>query len=196
MIALTGTTLALFGAGIALGVAGICTALGLMAAGISGAGAVAESKENFKNAMILQAMPQTQTIYAFITALFIVMGTGILMSDTEQATARTAQIAALNESYGNQLTMANVTALGVGNAGKGIPLETGLLMLGAGLMVAFTSVSAVFQGRISAAGIASCARNPDAFAPSIVFSGQAETPAIFGFVVAIIVLVVGMHVLG
>ncbi|MCD4740697.1 V-type ATP synthase subunit K [archaeon] len=160
MVALTGTILALFGAGIALGIAGICTALGLMAAGISGAGAVAESKENFKNAMILQAMPQTQTIYAFITALFIVMGTGLLSG-----------------------------------AGKEVTMETGFIMLAAGVIVALTAVSAVFQGRISAAGIASCAKNPDAFAPSIVFSGQAETPAIFGFVVALIILVVGVGVL-
>lgn len=194
MVALTGTTLALFGAGIALGVAGISTALGLMAAGVSGAGAVAETKENFKNAMILQAMPQTQTIYAFITALFIVMGTGILMADEEIDAARTAKIEELNATYAGTLSIENATGM-MSSVGKGLTLGEGFVMLGAGIIVALTAVSSVFQGRISAAGIASCAKNPDAFAPSIVFSGQAETPAIFGFVIALIILVVGVGVL-
>ena len=61
-----GTVLALSGAVIAMGAAGLATAFGVKAAGIAGAGAVAEKKENFKNALILQALPQTQTVYAFI----------------------------------------------------------------------------------------------------------------------------------
>lgn len=158
-----GIVLAIAGAAIAMGVAGISTALGVLAAGVAGAGAVAEDKENFKNAMVLQAMPQTQTIYAFITALFIAMGTGML------ATSETAPT---------------------------VELWEGLVMFGAATLVALTAISAVFQGRIAAAGVQACARNPDAFAPSIVFTGQAETPAIFGFVIALIILVVGLHVLG
>ncbi|MCD6414003.1 MAG: V-type ATP synthase subunit K [Candidatus Diapherotrites archaeon] len=156
-----GIVYAVLGAGLAMGMAGISTAIGVASAGVSGAGAVAENKENFKNAMILQAMPQTQTIYAFITALFIVMGTGLLAG-----------------------------------SGAQVPEWKGLAMLGAGLLVGLTAISAVAQGKISGAGIAACAKNPDAFAPSIIFSGQAETPAIFGFVMALIILVVGLSVLG
>ena len=158
---LTGTTLALVGAAIALGGAGIASALGIAMAGVSAAGAVAETNENFKNAMVLQAMPQTQTIYGFITALLIVMGTGLLSGT-------------------------------VGDLSQ----TEGIVMLAAGCIMGLTAMSAVFQGQISAAGIASCAKNPDAFASNIVFSGQAETPAIFGFVVALIILVVGLGVLG
>lgn len=156
-----GTALAVLGAGVALGVPGICSAIGLRAAGVAGAGAVAENKENFKNALVLQSLPQTQTIYGFITALFIIMGAGLL-----------------------------------GGAEQVVPLEKGLIMLAAGLIVAVTGVSAVFQGLVAAAGIASSAKNPDAFVPSIVFTGQVETPAIFGFIAALIVLVVGLNVLG
>jgi V/A-type H+-transporting ATPase subunit K len=158
---LDGLTLAIIGAGAVMGMAGISTAIGVALAGVSAAGAVAEDKENFKNAMILQAMPQTQTVYGFITALFVIMGTGILSGVTPE-----------------------------------IPEWKGMVMLGAGLLVGLTALSAVAQGKIAAAGIASCAKNPDAFAPNIVFAGQAETPAIFGFVIALIVLVVGLGVLG
>jgi len=155
-----GTFFAVMGAMLALGVPGICSAIGLRAAGVAGAGAVAENKENFKSALVLQSLPQTQTIYGFITALFIVMGAGLLGGTAE------------------------VTA------------ERGLVMLAAGLIVAVTGVSAVFQGLVASAGIASSAKNQDAFVPSIVFTGQVETPAIFGFIAALIVLVVGLNVLG
>jgi len=155
-----GVALGVAGAALALGTAGIATAIGCGAAGVAGAGAVAENKENFKNALVLQSMPQTQTIYGFITALFIAMGVGLL--------------AAIKE----------------------LSLYEGGVMFGAGLVVALTSLSAIFQGRVSAAGIAACAKNSDSFVPSIVFSGQVETPAIFGFILALIILVVGMQVLG
>jgi V/A-type H+-transporting ATPase subunit K len=155
-----GTFLAVGGAALALGVAGLSTAIGVRAAGVAGAGAVAEKKEHFKNALVLQALPQTQTVYAFITALLILMGAGLLGTAKELTTAE------------------------------------GLVMFGAGLIVAITGISAIMQGMVSAAGIVSCTKNPDAFAPSIVFSGQCETPAIFGFICALILLVVGLGVLG
>ncbi len=156
-----GTIYAVSGAAIALGVAGLSTALGVKAAGIAGAGAVAEKKEHFKNALILQALPQTQTVYAFITALLILMGAGLL-----------------------------------GGTVRELTMYEGLAMFGAGVIVAITGISAIMQGMVSASGIVSCTKNPDAFAPSLVFSGQCETPAIFGFIASLILLVVGLGVLG
>jgi len=161
MVVTLGTALAVSGAVVALGTAGVSTALGVKAAGVAGAGTVAEKTENFKNALILQALPQTQTVYAFITSLLIFMGAGLL-----------------------------------GGGAKDLTVYQGLVMLGAGLIVAITSLSAIMQGLIAAAGIISCAKNPDAFAPSLVFGGQSETPAIFGFITALILLVVGLGVLG
>ncbi len=155
-----GTIFAIAGAVIALGTAGLSTALGVKAAGIAAAGAVAENKENFKSGLVLQALPQTQTIYAFITALLIFMGAGLLGAD------------------------------------KTITIYQGLAMLGAGLIVAMTSLSAIMQGIIAAAGIVATAKNPDAFVPGMIFAGQSETPAIFGFITALILLVVGLGVLG
>ncbi|MCB9362373.1 V-type ATP synthase subunit K [Candidatus Woesearchaeota archaeon] len=154
-----GSALAVSGAALALGVSGFSTAVGLKAAGVAGAGAVAEKKENFRSALILQALPQTQTIYGFIIALFILIGIGVL------------------------------------GGGKGaVTLEAGLTMLGAGLVMAITGASAAMQGLVSASGIISCSKNPAAFTPSIVFSGQVETPAIFGFLIALLILVMGIGI--
>lgn len=156
-----GTGLAVLGAAIALGVAGLSTAAGTGAAGVAGAGVVAENKKNFKNALIFQALPQTQTIFAFITALLILMGAGLL-----------------------------------GGGAKDLSTAQGLTMLGAGLVVALTGISAIYQGMIASSGVISSVKNADAFAPSLVFAGQAETPAIFGFIIALILLIVGIGVLG
>jgi len=160
MVISLGTGLAVSGAAIALGVAGVSTSIGLRAAGISAAAAVAENKENFKNALILQALPQTQTIYAFIIALFIIMGAGLLGQARDVSTAQ------------------------------------GLVMFGAGIVVALTGISAIQQGMVSAAGVSACAKAEHSFVPSLVFSGQCETPAIFGFIIALIILVVGLAILG
>jgi len=75
---LTGKALAAIAAAVALGGAGIGSMIGLKNAGVAAAGAVAENKENFTNALVLQALPQTQVVYGFITALFIAMGAGLL----------------------------------------------------------------------------------------------------------------------
>jgi V/A-type H+-transporting ATPase subunit K len=156
-----GAFMAVIGAAVALGVTGLSSAIGLRAAGVSGAGAVAENQENFKNALVLQSLPQTQTIYGFITALFIVMGAGLL-----------------------------------GTTGQEVTMFEGLVMLGSGIIVAMTGLSAILQGMVASSGIISSSKNQKAFVPSIVFTGQVETPAIFGFITALIVLVVGLHVLG
>ena len=156
-----GTVFAITGAGLAICVTGISSAVGLKAGGTAAAGAVAEKKENFVNSMVLQALPQTQTIYGFIIALFILIGAGL-----------------------------------TGGGIKALTTEQGLALFGAGAIVALTGISAIFQGQVAAAGIVSTAKNKEAFAPSIVFSGQVETPAIFGFVISLILLIMGLGVFG
>jgi V/A-type H+-transporting ATPase subunit K len=156
-----GTIWAIAGAAIAMGTAGLSTAIGTQIAGLAAAGSVVEKKENFKNALVLQALPQTQTVYAFITALLIFIGAGLL-----------------------------------GGAAKELSLEQGLAMFGAGVIVAITSISAIYQGIVAGSGIVSTTKNPDTLAPCLVFGGQCETPAIFGFITALILLIVGLGVLG
>jgi len=66
------------GCAIAVGVAGIASALGTGIAGISCAGVVAEKPDKFSKALALQAMPQTQLIYGVLVCIFMLMGMGML----------------------------------------------------------------------------------------------------------------------
>ncbi|NIP40429.1 MAG: V-type ATP synthase subunit K, partial [Candidatus Aenigmarchaeota archaeon] len=62
----SGNVLGAVGAAIAIAIAGVSSARGLEIAGNTAAGATGEKEENFSSALILQALPQTQVIYAFI----------------------------------------------------------------------------------------------------------------------------------
>lgn len=70
--ALGPTGLAAMGAGIAIILTGMSSARGLEVAGHSAAGVTAEDDKNFKNALVLQALPTTQVIYGFIIGVIIV----------------------------------------------------------------------------------------------------------------------------
>ena len=156
-----GTALAIFGAVIAIAISGTSTAIGLAAAGKAAAAAAGEKIENGTRGLILQALPQTQTIYAFITAMFIAIGVGLL-----------------------------------GGTGKEIDFVTGLIMFGCGLLVGLTGLSAIMQGMVAASGIAATAKNEKAFPFTIMYAAQVETPALFGFIVSLLVLVIGLKVFG
>jgi V/A-type H+-transporting ATPase subunit K len=73
-----GVGLAALGAGLAMGVAAIGSGIGVGIAGASGAGVIAEDPKKFGSVLILQAFPQTQGIYGFVTAILILMGVGLL----------------------------------------------------------------------------------------------------------------------
>ncbi|MBN2102370.1 MAG: V-type ATP synthase subunit K [Candidatus Aenigmarchaeota archaeon] len=69
-----GSVLGIIGAALAIIIAGISSAKGLEIAGNTAAAATGENEENFSSSLILQAMPQTQTIYGFIVAILIILG--------------------------------------------------------------------------------------------------------------------------
>jgi len=73
-----GLGLAALGAGLAMGVAAIGSGIGVGIAGAAGAGVIAEDSKKFGPVLILQAFPQTQGIYGFVTAVLILMGVGLL----------------------------------------------------------------------------------------------------------------------
>ncbi len=66
------------GAGIAIGIAGIGSAMGIGIAGAAGIGACAEKPDRFGKSLILQALPMTQGIYGLLTAILLLMGAGLL----------------------------------------------------------------------------------------------------------------------
>jgi len=67
--------------------------------------------------------------------------------------------------------------------------EVGLAALAAGIVVGLTSITAIPQGMISGAGMQAVAKRPETFGQSVVLAVMAETFAIFGLLVAILVFV-------
>jgi len=69
-----GNVLAIFGAALGLGFAGYGASKGLGTSGSSAAVATAQDEKNFPKFLILESLPQTQVIYAFVIAILITMG--------------------------------------------------------------------------------------------------------------------------
>ncbi len=78
--------------------------------------------------------------------------------------------------------------LGVGVV-KPISEELGLAALAAGIVIGITSLTAIAQGIIAASGMHSVAKRPETFGQSVVLAVMAETFAIFGLLVAILLFV-------
>ncbi|MCD6560075.1 V-type ATP synthase subunit K [Thermococci archaeon] len=150
------------GAALAAGIAGAASSFGVGVAGAAAAGAVAEDEKNFRNALILEGLPMTQSIYGLITLFLILLVSGILGGGFKFAEA----------------TQENIIK--------------GAILLGAGLTVGLTGLSAIPQGIISSAGIGAVSKNPKTFTQGIIFAAMAETMAIFGLVGALIMIVTGV----
>ena len=67
-------------------------------------------------------------------------------------------------------------------------VAVGVAALGAGLAVGLSGFSAIGQGITCSAGIAATAKHPAAMGRSLVFAAMSETFAIFGLLVAILIL--------
>ncbi len=68
--------LAAIGAGLAIGLTGMGSSIGVGIAGASGAGVISERPEKFGPALVFQALPQTQAIYGLLIAILIMSGAG------------------------------------------------------------------------------------------------------------------------
>lgn len=67
----TGTFLAILGAAIAAGLAGIGSAIGVGIAGKAAAGVTAEDPDKFSKVLVLQLLPGTQGIYGLLIAFLV-----------------------------------------------------------------------------------------------------------------------------
>lgn len=67
-------------------------------------------------------------------------------------------------------------------------IAVGVASIGAGIAVGLGGLSAIGQGITCASGIAATARRPEAMGRSLVFAAMSETFAIFGLLVAILIL--------
>jgi V/A-type H+-transporting ATPase subunit K len=73
-----GVVLALLGAALAVGLAGVGSSIGIGYVGQASAGAMSEDPENFGRYLILTALPGTQGIYGFVAAFLIMMKINLL----------------------------------------------------------------------------------------------------------------------
>lgn len=74
----TGLVIAIIGAFLAAALPGIGSAYGVQIGGQAAAGVVSEKPELFGKLLVLQALPGTQGIYGFLTAVLIMVRTGLL----------------------------------------------------------------------------------------------------------------------
>ncbi|MCD6512617.1 MAG: V-type ATP synthase subunit K [Thermoplasmata archaeon] len=145
----------MMGCMLAVAIAGISSAFGLALAGSSAVAVTAEKPDMFGRVLVLQVLPMTQSVYGLLTAVLLMMGTGLL--------GGAAKVDLTN------------TALGM----AGIAI---------GLVVGLTGISAVGQGMVAASSISAAGRNPDVTARGIIFTAMPETIAIFGLLVAILLM--------
>lgn len=75
---MTGIEIALLGAALAVGFAGIGSAIGVGIVGQSAAGLVTEDPDKFGQTLLLQALPGTQGIYGLLTGFIIMQRVGII----------------------------------------------------------------------------------------------------------------------
>ena len=79
----SGRNIALLGAALAAGLAGMGSAKSVGMVGESTSGLLTEDPSKFGKALILQALPGTQGIYGLITAFLIIFKIGILSTPVE-----------------------------------------------------------------------------------------------------------------
>ena len=99
------------------------------------------------------------------------------------------QVLPMTQSVYGLLT-AILMMMGVGILG-GSPVATPLQGMGGiwiGLIVGLTGISAINQGAVASSSISAVGRNPDVAARGIIFTVMTETIAIFGLLVAILLM--------
>ncbi len=72
------TTLLILGCAIAVGVSGISAATGLTFSGSSAVAVAAEKPTLGSKLLVLQVLPMTQSVYGLLTAILMLMGSGLL----------------------------------------------------------------------------------------------------------------------
>jgi V/A-type H+-transporting ATPase subunit K len=86
---MTGISLAIIGAALALLGGGFGSMIGTSKTGQVGAGLLTEEPEKFGKILLLQALPSTQGIYGFIAAFWVILKTGMLSGTVPSITYQT-----------------------------------------------------------------------------------------------------------
>ena len=134
----SGQGIALLGAALAAGLAGMGSAKGVSIVGEASAGLLTEDPSKFGKALILQALPGTQGIYGLITAFLIIFKIGILGTPVELSVAQgvyflMASLPIALVGYYSAIKQARVAAAGINLIAKR-PDEVGKAITSAALV--------------------------------------------------------------
>ncbi len=155
--------IAAIGVGLGMGLSGI-TAIGQGIAASSGSAATAQNPRAFSSSIIFAVLPETQSIYALLAAILVIMNLGLMTG-----------VMPVMSAYQSML-------VGIG-------------VLGIGFSVGLAGISGIGQGITAGAGAAAYVKNPGTRTQSIILSVMSETYAIFGLLMAILIMM-ALHVLG
>jgi V/A-type H+-transporting ATPase subunit K len=154
----TAVGLIAIGCGLSIGIAGL-SAIGQGIAASGGIGATAEDPKMFGKGIVFSVLPETQAIYGLLVAILLMAFGGLFAGD----------IVSLNEAV---------------DQGVGI----GLVAIGCGLSIGIAGLSAIGQGIAASGGVGATAEDPKMFGKGIVFSVLPETQAIYGLLIAILLM--------
>jgi len=90
--------------------------------------------------------------------------------------------------YGLLIAVLIIVKTGVISGSSEIPIATGLACLGAGIAIGFAGFSAIGQGIAAGSGILALSEKEETLGKSMVFSILPETQAIYGLLIAILIL--------
>ncbi|KZX15885.1 V-type sodium ATPase subunit K [Methanobrevibacter cuticularis] len=94
--------------------------------------------------------------------------------------------------YGFLIAILLLVFSGLLGGGTGLTTTTGLVAIGVGASIGFAGLgSGMGQGIAAASSVGSVVENRDMFAQGIIFTALPETQAIYGFLIAILLMVFG-----
>lgn len=92
--------------------------------------------------------------------------------------------------YGFLIAILLLVFSGLLGGGEGLGVTSGLVAVGAGAAIGFAGLgSGMGQGITAASSVGAVVEDPDMFARGIIFSALPETQAIYGFLIAILLMV-------
>ena len=94
--------------------------------------------------------------------------------------------------YGFLIAILLLVFSGLLGGGAGLSVASGLVAIGAGAAIGFAGLgSGMGQGITAASSVGAVVEDADMFARGIIFSALSETQAIYGFLIAILLMVFG-----
>lgn len=117
------------------------------------------------------------------------------VAEDEEMFARGIIFTALPETqaiYGFLIAILLMVFSGILGSSKVLPVTSGLVAIGAGAAVGFAGLgSGMGQGITASSAAGAVVEDPDMFARGIIFTALSETQAIYGFLIAILLMVFG-----